>query len=100
MDFMVQKVISIYEKVENDMRSHKVFTKIIIGETGWKTYGIGSNLNRIQKVLTNQYFQAYYYKHLRENLYDTHKIFMFYFNSFDEPWKEATGDDGWGLWIF
>jgi exo-beta-1,3-glucanase (GH17 family) len=98
MDTMLTYISNTYTDIVNHLESKNIYTKIIIGETGWKTHGLEGNLNTIQKCLTNQYFQAYYFSNIENIVYNELNTFMFYFNSFDEKWKENTGDDGWGLW--
>jgi glucan 1,3-beta-glucosidase len=68
---------------------------VIITETGWPS--AGTNLDAAQPSYENylRYFIAAQLWSLEE------KIEMFYFSSFDEPWK--VGDEGdvgafWGIW--
>ncbi len=69
--------------------------KVIISETGWPSQG--SNLQGAHPSLEN--FMKYFMNTQKWSAEDD--IEVFYFSSFDEPWKVgAEGDVGayWGLW--
>lgn len=84
--------IAQYDSVYNYMTSLGVNKPIHIGETGWasfsdKLYGdLGSKA-------TDQYKQALYYKHMREWTMNE-KMSCFYFEAFDENWKDADNVNG------
>ncbi|WP_218599274.1 glycosyl hydrolase family 17 protein [Polaribacter sp. NJDZ03] len=81
-----------YSDVVNYVKSIDATKTIHIGETGWATissghYGINGSR------ATDEYKQGLYYQHLREW---THKegISCFYFEAFDEQWKDANNSNG------
>jgi exo-beta-1,3-glucanase (GH17 family) len=84
--------ISQYEGVQSFIDSIKINKPIHIGESGWATQSndlYGSNGSKA----TDEYKAALYYKHLREW---TNKagISCFYFEAFDENWKDAENPGG------
>ena len=81
-----------YSDVVNYVKSIDATKTIHIGETGWATissghYGVNGSR------ATDEYKQGLYYQHLREW---THKegISCFYFEAFDEQWKDANNANG------
>ena len=81
-----------YDSVSNYMKSIGVQKPIHIGETGWATVSnghYGANGSRA----TDEYKQGLYYKHLREWT-NKQGISCFYFEAFDEPWKDAQNEGG------
>ncbi|MFK8059809.1 MAG: glycosyl hydrolase family 17 protein [Polaribacter sp.] len=81
-----------YDSIKGYMKSLGVNKPIHIGETGWATissghYGVNGSR------ATDEYKQGLYYKHLREW---TNKagISCFYFEAFDEQWKDAQNPNG------
>ena len=81
-----------YSDVVNYVKSIDATKTIHIGETGWATissghYGVNGSR------ATDEYKQGLYYQHLREW---THKegISCFYFEAFDEQWKDANNPNG------
>ena len=84
--------ISQYESVKSFIDSLGVNKPIHIGESGWATQSnglYGKNGSRA----TDEYKAALYYKHLRDW---TNKagISCFYFEAFDESWKDAENPRG------
>jgi exo-beta-1,3-glucanase (GH17 family) len=81
-----------YDSVASYVKSLGINKPIHIGETGWASasdgfYGIeGSRA-------TDEYKQGKYYQHLREWT-NTSGISCFYFEAFDEQWKDATNPNG------
>jgi len=76
-----------YDAVVAYMRSIGVDKPVHIGETGWATisneyYGEGG-ANAI-----DEYKSGLYYHHIRE-WSNANDITVFYFEAFDEPWKDA-----------
>lgn len=84
--------ISQYDSVANYMQSLGVDKPIHIGETGWASadnhlYGAEGS------KATDEYKQSLYYHHLR-NWTNENNISCFYFEAFDEPWKDANNPGG------
>lgn len=81
-----------YTAVKSYMESLGVNKPIHIGETGW-----ASEDNRLYGAegskATDEYKQGIYYRLMREWT-DKEGISCFYFEAFDEPWKDATNPDG------
>jgi exo-beta-1,3-glucanase (GH17 family) len=87
-----QFAVQQYDSVTNYMESLGVNKPIHIGETGWATISnghYGSNGSRA----TDEYKQGLYYKHLREWT-NKNGISCFYFEAFDEQWKDARNPLG------
>lgn len=84
--------ISQYQSVKNYMESLGVHKPIHIGETGWATFSNGFYGNEGSKA-TDEYKEALYYKLMREWTAKEH-ISCFYFQAFDEPWKDAQNPLG------
>lgn len=81
-----------YTSVKSYMKSLGVEKPIGIGETGWATlsnerYGITGS------KATDEYKSAVYYKLMRE-WSDKEKISLFYFEAFDEQWKDSRNSLG------
>ena len=81
-----------YKGVSNYMKSLGISKPIHIGETGWATisnghYGINGSR------ATDEYKQGLYYKSLREWT-NKEEISCFYFEAFDEKWKDANNING------
>lgn len=88
----LNKSKQLYEEVSQYVKSIDDTKSIHIGETGWATtssghYGVNGSR------ATDEYKQGLYYKHLREW---TNKkgISCFYFEAFDEQWKDAQNPNG------
>ncbi|WP_298759720.1 glycosyl hydrolase family 17 protein [uncultured Psychroserpens sp.] len=81
-----------YDSVTNYMKSIGVNKPIHIGETGWATVSkgfYGPNGSRA----TDEYKQGLYYKLMREWT-NTAGISCFYFEAFNEQWKDAHHPNG------
>ena len=81
-----------YKGVLNYMKSLGVDKPIHIGETGWASisnghYGVNGSR------ASDEYKQGMYYKSLREWT-KKEKISCFYFEAFDEQWKDAQNVNG------
>ncbi len=63
-----------------------------IGETGWASESNGFYGNK-GSLATDEYKSAYYYKYIR-NWTKKENIACFYFEAFDEPWKDAANPGG------
>ena len=81
-----------YESVKKYMESLGVNKPIHIGETGWATVSNGFYGSDGSKA-TDEYKEALYYKHMR-NWTNNDGISCFYFEAFNEPWKDATNQNG------
>ncbi len=105
VDFITMHTYPIWERkdideglsytVENyeDVRAAHPGRTIVIGEAGWATYTVG-NLH-VPRV-GNEKKQHRYHDELtdwaREN-----KITVFFFEAFDEPWKDSGTERHWGV---
>ena len=81
-----------YEDVSEYIKSIDSSKPIHIGETGWATtsngvYGVNGSR------ATDEYKQGLYYKQLREWT-NKERISCFYFEAFDEQWKDAQNSNG------
>lgn len=81
-----------YDRVYEYMKSIGVDKPIHIGETGWATYSSGLYGNNGSKA-TDEYKSGLYYQSIREWTRKS-KISCFYFEAFDEQWKDATNPQG------
>ncbi len=81
-----------YDRVYEYMKSIGVDKPIHIGETGWATYSSGLYGNNGSKA-TDEYKSGLYYKSIRKWT-RKNKIACFYFEAFDEQWKDATNPQG------
>lgn len=81
-----------YNSVSNYMKSLGVNKPIHIGETGWATTSSGHYGTNGSRA-TDEYKQGLYYKHLREWT-NNMGISCFYFEAFDEQWKDANNKLG------
>lgn len=76
-----------YDSVSNYMISLGVNKPIHIGETGWATVSNG-HYGPTGSRATDEYKEAAYYNLMREWT-NKEGISCFYFEAFDEPWKDA-----------
>lgn len=81
-----------YKAVSDYVKSLGVNKPIHIGETGWATVSNG-HYGPTGSRATDEYKEALYYKHMREWTNDA-GISCFYFEAFDEPWKDAANQKG------
>ena len=81
-----------YEAVAAHVKRVGADKPIHIGETGWATISDGHYGPRGSRA-TDQYKQALYYRHMREWT-EAAGISCFYFEAFDEPWKDAHNKKG------
>ncbi len=81
-----------YQAVSDYVKSLGVEKPIHIGETGWATVSNGHYGPNGSKA-TDEFKEALYYRYMREW---TNKagISCFYFEAFDEPWKDAQNHKG------
>ena len=81
-----------YDSVSNYMKSIGVDKPIHIGETGWASIS-GGHYGKNGSRATDEYKQGLYYKHMR-NWTNEENISVFYFEAFDEQWKDAEHELG------
>ncbi|WP_298392646.1 glycosyl hydrolase family 17 [Flavobacterium sp.] len=81
-----------YNTVKNYVRSINPSKPIHIGETGWASNSDGFYGNEGSKA-SDEYKQASYYKAMR-NWTDKEGISCFFFEAFDEPWKDSGNPKG------
>ncbi len=84
--------VSQYDSVMNYMKSLKIDKPVHIGETGWASISSGYYGLNGSKA-TDEYKQALYYRKMREWT-NENNIACFYFEAFDEPWKDAQNPRG------
>jgi exo-beta-1,3-glucanase (GH17 family) len=81
-----------YQSVANYMQKIGITKPIHIGETGWATSSDGFYGKEGSKAC-DEYKSAIYYKLMREWT-NKEKISCFYFEAFDEQWKDAENPNG------
>ena len=81
-----------YDSVSNYVKSLGDSKPIHIGETGWATVSNGHYGPNGSKA-TDEYKEGVYHKLMREWT-NTAKISCFYFEGFNEPWKDAHNKKG------
>lgn len=73
----------------------KTAMPIVIGETGWKAVASGGEVSRAHPVNQKMYFERLQAWGSELKTSGSGPAAIFYFEAFDEPWKQA--DDKWGL---
>lgn len=81
-----------YDSVTNYMKSIGVDKPIHIGETGWASISDGF-YGAEGSHAADEYKQGLYYKHMREWTNEA-GISLFYFEAFNEQWKDADNPVG------
>jgi exo-beta-1,3-glucanase (GH17 family) len=81
-----------YDSVASYVKSLGVNKPIHIGETGWASISDGF-YGREGSYATDEYKQGKYY-HLMREWTNTSGISCFYFEAFDEQWKDAANPNG------
>lgn len=84
--------ISQYQSVVDYMHSLGIDKPVHIGETGWATMSNGYYGENGSKA-TDEYKSALFYKFMRE-WSNANNISCFYFEAFDEPWKDSKNSNG------
>lgn len=84
--------MSQYEAVSNYVKSLGEEKPIHIGETGWATVSNG-HYGPKGSMATDELKEALYHQHLREWT-NASGISCFYFETFDEPWKDSHNKKG------
>lgn len=81
-----------YDSVSNYMKSLGVNKPIHIGETGWATVSNG-HYGKNGSRATDEYKSGRYHELIRDWT-NKASISCFYFEAFDEPWKDAANSKG------
>ena len=81
-----------YKSVVDYMESLGINKPVHIGETGWATVSDGYYGPKGSKA-TDEYKEAKYY-HMLRDWTNKNGIACFYFEAFDEPWKDAYNSNG------
>lgn len=81
-----------FQSVERYMKSLGVDKPIHIGETGWATVSNGHYGPNGSKAI-DEYKEALYYQAMRAWT-NKERISCFYFQAFNEPWKDADNTNG------
>jgi exo-beta-1,3-glucanase (GH17 family) len=81
-----------YKAVVDYISSHGLNTPVHIGETGWASSSNGHYGPDGSKAC-DEYKQKIFYDHVRKWT-DEEGISCFYFQAFDEPWKDAQNPGG------
>ena len=81
-----------YDSVASYVKSLGVNKPIHIGETGWASASDGFYGSEGSRA-TDEYKQGKYYQHMR-NWTNSSGISCFYFEAFDEQWKDAANPKG------
>jgi len=84
--------INQYESVIAYMKSLAVDKPVHIGETGWATIS-NEHYGPDGARAIDEYKSGLYYKHILEWATEN-KVTVFYFEAFDEPWKDAENPMG------
>lgn len=92
MNRSLSYAISQIDSVASYMKSLEVNKPIHIGETGWASFSDGHYGPDGSKA-TDEYKQALYYRKIRAWA-TKNKMKCFYFEAFDEPWKDAHNPNG------
>ncbi|MEM7298547.1 MAG: glycosyl hydrolase family 17 protein, partial [Bacteroidota bacterium] len=81
-----------YSKVKEYMLSLEVEKPIHIGETGWASFSNG-HYGQNGSRATDEFKEGIYYQLMREWT-NKENISCFYFEAFDEPWKDSHNPKG------
>jgi exo-beta-1,3-glucanase (GH17 family) len=81
-----------YKSVQNYLKSHHIDKPIHIGETGWATKS-GNHYGNEGSMATDEYKEAIYYHSMME-WSQKEGMTIFYFEAFDENWKDANHQNG------
>jgi len=92
MERSLQYAISQYQAVKNYMQRLGVQKPIHIGETGWASFS-NELYGSAGSKATDEYKAGIYYKKMRKWTTEN-KIACFYFEAFDEIWKDASNPGG------
>ncbi len=92
MDRSMEFAIKQFNDVVAYMQSLGIDKPVHIGETGWATIS-NEKYGETGTRATDEYKSGLYYKMMRE-WSDANNITVFYFEAFDEPWKDAANPLG------
>ena len=92
MDRSLELAVRQYENVVEYMQSLGIDKPVHIGETGWATVS-NEYYGPEGAKSTDEYKSGLYYKQVRE-WSNENNITVFYFEAFDEPWKDAENPLG------
>jgi len=92
MNRSLNYAVSQYDSVVSYMSSIGVKKPVHIGETGWASVSNGHYGSKGSKAC-DEYKQALFYNKMREWT-TQNNISCFYFEAFDEPWKDYYNDKG------
>lgn len=92
MQRSLKYAISQYDSVKNYMKSLGVDKPIHIGETGWATYS-NELYGTTDSKAVDEYKSGLFYQKMRDWT-DKNKISCFYFEAFDESWKDSANAGG------
>ena len=81
-----------YQNVVDYMKSLDIEKPVHIGETGWASYSNGFYGDK-GSLATDEYKESLYY-HMMRNWTDANGISCFFFEAFNEPWKDASNAGG------
>lgn len=84
--------ISQYESVKEYVQSVAPGKPVHIGETGWAST-CNDNYGADGSKAADEYKEGLYHMHMREWT-NQHNISCFYFEAFDEPWKDQNNELG------
>lgn len=87
-----QYAIAQYEGVYNYMKRVGANKPIHIGETGWASFA-NEHYGSHGSKATDEYKEASFYNHMRDWT-NKNQMSCFYFEAFDEPWKDAANPGG------
>lgn len=92
MDHAVQYAIDQFNSVKSYVNKLGIEKPMHIGETGWASVSHGLYGNEGSRA-ADEYKQAIYYNRIRE-WSNKNKISCFYFEAFDERWKDPNHEEG------
>ena len=84
--------VSQSDSVASYLKSLGIKKPIHIGETGWASFSNGYYGAKGSKA-TDEYKESIFYNHIREWTNEAN-MSCFYFEAFDEPWKDAHNSGG------
>jgi len=92
IDRSVQHAQNQYERVVAYMKSLGIDKPVHIGESGWSTLS-NEFYGPTGSKAVDEYKSGLYYQKMREWT-NSKSITLFYFEAFDEPWKDAHNSEG------